>query len=106
MDMLLMTSDHEGLPMILLEAMALQIPVIAHAVGGIPTLLDQGACGVLVREHNAPGYGDEIYRLAHNPEICSAIRQKALTRVSTYYSAEKNAGDYLLEYRSLREVLA
>ena len=45
LDALLMTSDHEGLPMILLEAMCLQIPIIAHAVGGIPHLLDQGRCG-------------------------------------------------------------
>jgi len=41
LDALLMTSDHEGLPMILLEAMCLQIPIIAHAVGGIPHLLDR-----------------------------------------------------------------
>ena len=43
-----MTSDHEGLPMILLEAMALKIPVLAHAVGGIPKLLDYGNCGILI----------------------------------------------------------
>lgn len=42
LDTLLMTSDHEGLPMILLEAMSLKTPIIAHAVGGIPNLLDQG----------------------------------------------------------------
>jgi glycosyltransferase involved in cell wall biosynthesis len=96
-----MTSDHEGLPMILLEAMALRTPVIAHAVGGIPILLDQGACGVLVHEHNASGYGDEIYKLAHNPEMRSNIQKNALARVSTHYSAEKNADAYLLEYREL-----
>ena len=101
MDMLLMTSDHEGLPMTLLKAMVLQIPVIAHAVGGIPILLDQGSCGVLVHEHNAPSYGNEIYRLARNPELYSDIRQKALARVKKCCSAEKNANDYLLEYSSI-----
>lgn len=95
-----MTSDHEGLPMTLLEAMVLQIPVIAHAVSGIPILLDQGSCGVLAQEHNAPGYGNEIYRLARNPELYSDIRQKALARVKKCYSAEKNANDCLLEYSS------
>jgi glycosyltransferase involved in cell wall biosynthesis len=99
MDILLMTSDHEGLPMILLEAMALQLPVIAHAVGGIPVLLDQGSCGVLVYKHNAQAYGNEIYQLAHNPELYSNIQQKAQARVCTRYSADKNAGVYLLEYR-------
>lgn len=101
MDMLLMTSDHEGLPMILLEAMALQVPVIAHAVGGIPNLLDQGSCGVLVHKHSAPGYGDEIHRLAKNNDLRSDIRKNAHARVNTHYSAEKNAGNYLLEYSSI-----
>jgi len=101
MDMLLMTSDHEGLPMILLEAMALQIPVIAHAVGGIPVLLDQGTCGILVYEHNAAGYAEKIYQLAENPELRSMIRKNALARVSTCYSAENNANNYLLEYSSI-----
>jgi len=36
LDVLLITSDHEGLPMALLEAMTLETPVISHAVGGIP----------------------------------------------------------------------
>jgi len=101
MDMLLMTSDHEGLPMILLEAMALQIPVIAHAVGGIPALLDRGSCGILVYEHNAADYGDKIYQLAHDRELRSIIQQKALARISRRYSAEKSANEYLLEYSSI-----
>src|SRR5205085_2417066 len=33
-DALIITSDHEGLPTVLLEAMALKVPVVAHAVGG------------------------------------------------------------------------
>ena len=47
-DILLMTSDQEGLPMILLEAMATRVPIVAHAIGGIPNLLDYGKCGILV----------------------------------------------------------
>jgi len=101
MDMLLMTSDHEGLPMILLEAMALQVPVIAHAVGGIPALLDQGSCGILVREHNAAGYGEKIYQLARNQELRSIIRKSAQARINTCYSAERNANNYLLEYSAV-----
>jgi len=51
LDALLITSDHEGLPMTLLEAMALGTPVIAHAVGGIPQVLDNH-CGWLVNSQS------------------------------------------------------
>ena len=101
LDALLMTSDHEGLPMILLEAMALQTPIIAHAVGGIPDLLDQGACGILVKKHSAHGYAQKIYKFANNPEHLSVIAQKALDRVSACYSAELNAHAYRAEYASI-----
>ena len=48
MDLLLLTSDHEGLPMIVLEAMTLRVPVVSHAVGAIPALLDEGRGGTLL----------------------------------------------------------
>ncbi|MES0328015.1 MAG: glycosyltransferase, partial [Gammaproteobacteria bacterium] len=68
LDILLITSDHEGLPMVLLEAMALKTAVIAHDVGGIPTVLKQGECGVLVSEHQPLAYADAIYKLIESPE--------------------------------------
>ena len=63
-DALLMTSDHEGLPMVLLEAMAVYTPIIAHAVGGIPKLLDQGSSGILIQGHQPSDYAKAIYQLA------------------------------------------
>ncbi|MBW4933400.1 glycosyltransferase [Marinobacter sp. F4206] len=56
LDALLMTSDHEGLPLTLLEALSLEIPVIGHRVGGIPEVLDRGACGWLVDEQSPEAY--------------------------------------------------
>ena len=101
LDILLITSDHEGLPMILLEAMVLQTPIVAHAVGGIPTLLDQGKCGVLVSDHHSSAYAEAIYQLIKNNGIRTNIIQNALSRVTTFYSSEQNANAYLTAYRSL-----
>ena len=53
MDVLVMCSDHEGLPMTALEAVALNVPMIAHAVGGLPKLLANGG-GVTI-ESQDPG---------------------------------------------------
>jgi glycosyltransferase involved in cell wall biosynthesis len=47
MDVFLMTSEFEGLPMALLEAMALRKPVVATAVGGIPEVVNSGDEGFL-----------------------------------------------------------
>ena len=101
LDMLIMTSDHEGLPMVLLEAMALKIPIVAHATGGIPVLLDGGSCGVLVRDHSPEGYAREICRLARSPSNLSEFAEMALKRVRSHYSAKHNAKAYLSQYHEV-----
>lgn len=100
-DILMMTSDHEGLPMILLEAMATQTPIVAHAVGGIPNLLENGNCGELVKENSTELYADAISGLARHPERRTSIAKQAFTRLSEHYSAEGNAIQYYMEYKKL-----
>jgi len=87
--------------MILLEAMALKVPVIAHAVGGIPTVLKQGECGLLVTEHNPSAYADAIFKLIINPAIRTNIIDNAFSRVANFYSSEQNEAAYNMTYRSL-----
>ena len=98
LDALLMTSDHEGLPMILLEAMSLNVPVIAHAVGGIPKLLDYGRCGILVKEQTPKSYAEAIIRLLKHPHTNTEITCHALEHVKLKYSAENTAKKYLDMY--------
>lgn len=47
-DLFTLSSRHEGLPLALMEALALGVPVVATAVGGIPEIVDDGREGVLV----------------------------------------------------------
>jgi glycosyltransferase involved in cell wall biosynthesis len=60
LDVLVLTSDHEGLPMAVLESLALGVPVVAHHVGGLPEVLDKPERGVLVRDHRPSAYADGI----------------------------------------------
>jgi glycosyltransferase involved in cell wall biosynthesis len=101
LDALMMISDHESLPMVLLEAMALRVPIIAHRTGGIPGLLDQGACGILIDDQDPAAYARAAMRLKENPELRTQITDTALGRVTAEYSAKKNAQACVAEYTSL-----
>lgn len=99
LDALLMTSDHEGLPMVLLEAMSLEVPIIAHAVGGIPNLLKNGDCGTLVTEHTAQAFADAISKqLAASDDTKTRL---ALERVVQRYSSTHTAQMYEAIYHSI-----
>jgi glycosyltransferase involved in cell wall biosynthesis len=100
LDALMITSDHEGLPMILLEAMALRIPVIAHASGGIPEVLDGGKYGVLVSDHSAAGYARALIDLAKR-EDREQLSLDAFNHISRHYTARLNAERYIDLYHQL-----
>lgn len=71
LDILLMTSDHEGLPMTLLEAMSLGVHIIAHDVGGIPEVLDDGKAGMLIKNHTPDGYAKGVDCIVKSQEFVS-----------------------------------
>lgn len=94
MDILVMTSDHEGLPMTLLEAMHLGTPIVAHAVGGIPRLLDNGLCGKLVSEQTAEAFAKAIIATIDDDKKRIQLITAAKERVKEEYSATRTAADY------------
>jgi glycosyltransferase involved in cell wall biosynthesis len=61
-DAVLLPSLWEGLPLILLEALARSRPVIASDVGGVPEVIDHGVHGALVPPGDAAGLADELER--------------------------------------------
>lgn len=101
LDALLMTSDHEGLPMVLLEAMCLQVPVIAHAVGGIPHLLDNNQCGTLIQKQTPKAFAQAIIELIQSPEKYQALSKNALNRVKNKYSSKQTAANYINTYKQI-----
>jgi glycosyltransferase involved in cell wall biosynthesis/tetratricopeptide (TPR) repeat protein len=60
MDVLILTSRHEGLPNVLLEAQSLGVPVVAPDVGGIAETVWQGVTGWAVKEADAPALAERV----------------------------------------------
>jgi glycosyltransferase involved in cell wall biosynthesis len=59
----------EGIPVVLMEAMASGLPVVSSALSGIPELVDAGVTGLLVPPANAAALADALATLARDPEL-------------------------------------
>jgi glycosyltransferase involved in cell wall biosynthesis len=97
LDALVLCSDHEGLPMILLEAMAAGTPVVAHAVGGIGEVMQGDVGGTLVTRHAATAYADAVARIlsGETPVDRDAARARLLAKYSAEKAARATAALYL-----------
>jgi glycosyltransferase involved in cell wall biosynthesis len=95
LDVLALTSWHEGTPLVLLEAMACAVPVVATSVGGVPELVCVGATGTLVPEGDEGPLGDALVTLARDPALRArygmAARQRAVPSTTSYHRVENPA---------------
>lgn len=68
-DCMVQPSLTEGTPNSVLEALCLQVPVIATAVGGVPDLVTHGSNGLLVRSEDVTGLSDAMERMLDSPQL-------------------------------------
>ena len=96
LDAVVMCSDHEGLPMTALEAVVLDVPMIAHAVGGLTDIVPRD---LLVERHDASGYAAALLAWAARPSCPEHVA--ARRRVLEEYSCAVNATRTLTLYEEL-----
>jgi glycosyltransferase involved in cell wall biosynthesis len=83
--------DRDGMPTVLIEAMASGIPVITTPVTGIPELVIDGETGFLVPQRDATALADTLQRLISDAELRACVGQKARQRAVEDFDVQRNA---------------
>jgi len=105
MDVYLMTSEYEGLPIALLEAMALGKPVVATSVGGIPDVVRSGSAGLLAPVGAIGELSDCVLRLLDDPTLRATMGSCGADRVESEHHTRRRVRDIEnLYHEVLREV--
>jgi glycosyltransferase involved in cell wall biosynthesis len=80
-DAFVMTSEREGMPLALLEAMAAGLPVVAGDVQGLREFV--AGVGLLVSDRNPAGFADQIQRLIDDPELRATLATASTAAVQS-----------------------
>ena len=83
-DIFINTTHVDNTPVSVLEAMALGLPVVSTAVGGIPDLLDDGEEALLVADDDEEAMTEAVIRLIQSPELAQSIARKARRKVEAF----------------------
>jgi glycosyltransferase involved in cell wall biosynthesis len=86
MDAFALSSRREGLPNVLLEAMALEVPVVATRVNGVPRLIQDGRNGLLVEPGDADALATALFALIRNPGLRDLFRAAGRRTVEGRFS--------------------
>jgi glycosyltransferase involved in cell wall biosynthesis len=86
MDVFALSSHREGLPNVLLEAMALEVPVVATHVAGIPRLVTGNVNGLLVRPGSVDELAEALGRLLGDPALRRRLAAAGRRTVEDRYS--------------------
>jgi glycosyltransferase involved in cell wall biosynthesis len=86
MDVFALSSRREGLPNVVLEAMALETPVVSTRVAGVPRLISDGVNGLLVELEDEAGLTAALKRILEEPGLRSRFAQAGRRTIEDRYS--------------------
>lgn len=88
--------------MVILEAMARRLPVLASAVCAVPDMLDDGAAGALVHDVTVEGWREALRELLARPEEWAALGDRGFERMREHYTVEAMADAYEAAFTAVR----
>ena len=87
---MVLTSRSEGIPLVLMEAMAHGCPVLAPAITGIPELVEDGRTGFLYQPGSLDDFVARVALVLDSPQSLRPLRQAARRQVLQHYNRRKN----------------
>jgi len=100
-DILVLPSLEEGLPLTVLEAMAAGLPILASRVGDIGKIIVSGVSGLLIEPGSTDGLYGALVQLLRDPALRDTLRANARATVNSSFSVQRMAAQYLELYASV-----
>ena len=101
LDVFVLTSVSEGLPLVVLEAMAMERPVVATAVNGVPEVVEDGVTGRLVMGGDGDALVRAVLDVLADAERARALGRAGRRRVQARFSASRMVAETAALYREL-----
>lgn len=98
-DQFALSSRMEGLPLVILEAMATALPIVSTAVGGIPGAVADGETGLLAPPGDAAALRQRLQALRDDRPRAQALGRRGREVALARYSVDRMVDDYLTLYR-------
>ncbi|MGI9628431.1 MAG: glycosyltransferase [Longimicrobiales bacterium] len=102
-DVFVLPSHNEGLPNVVLEAMAVGLPVIATDVGGTAEAVDEGATGFLTMPKDTDALTEVALRLVGDSSLRQSMGSAGRQRVLEHFTWDRSAASLETVYRSVTE---
>jgi glycosyltransferase involved in cell wall biosynthesis len=101
MDVFVLSSDYEGNPLSVMEAMASGLPIVSTSVGGVPDLFESGKEGLMLQAGDIQGLSNAMASLLRNREARRSLGMAAARRARKNYDVPKMVQAYEELYENL-----
>lgn len=81
--------NQEGIPVVIMEAMSLGLPIVSTVHSGIPELVIDGRSGFLVPERDIDSLADKLLYLIEHPDLCQHMGQAGRDYVKHYFNIDR-----------------
>ena len=92
--------DRDGIPNVILEALAMELPVVSTQHSGVPEVVENGVNGLLVPPEDAQALANALEQLIHSPDTCQQFGKIGRQIVAERFDPEKNTRRLLEAFAS------